>query len=1223
MKKTFYFLGLSIGLLLFHLKIFGQCTPVLTANLPDPLCSGTNVTLYATINLPEGCALASGTPFTWYKNGTYGSSTSANTITVNDAGVYTVQVQLANTGGCPCNASTISSNAITINATPNSPAAQDPIIVCLGQTTSILAFSSGTGNNSTFSWYNGNQSTANLLFVGNPYTTPAITSSPTDFYVTETVNGCESERTKVSVSGTSLNIPSYTVQNTSVCSGGSATLVASGSNGSTFEWSENFNFNPILATGSQYSTYPLNNATHTFYLRQRLGNCTSNHTTITVNTSVLTTPIGNGVTICEGQTANLTATVNGGTSGNIVWFSDLLCTNSVHTGSSFTTQPLTTTTTYYLKNIDGNCESGQSSVTVTVNLNPDMPEATNQTICYGATANLSATGNGTLYWYDTPNGGTSIGMGSSFTTPNLYQTTFYYVESQNASGCRSQRKQVQVTANQPIQQPTVVSIENVCNNTTANLTATGNVIGNVLRFYEGNQILCTHTIASFDLTGTCPRPNQSVNSNYYVTEYNPATSCESSRSSISVIVQPFIPLPFANNPTECEGNEVIGEATYGSSNTTFGNFYWYSVPTGGTALFIGQSYNIPSNLLNVGINTFYVEEQYNNCASARREVIVTVNENPVLELSSITNNTPICEGSTLELINSNNNFATNILTPSGAIVQSNQIIITEAIQALHQGDYAFTITNTSTGCFSEPLTVFATIYENPETPSLTSNSPVCENSTLTNEATNLPVDNYIWTLPDGTQITNTSNVYSILGVSLNQEGEYKVQTKKNICYSGEKSIFNIVNPTPQPTTLSSNSPICENSNLQLFSSPAQNAEYVWEKIDASGNFVLFSTEQNPIIYNASLLDGTFYRCKIFLNDCPSNYSNISTIVNPLPTPINVTNTSITNTICEGATVVLHTDLQPNFSYEWNGPNGFNLPGNSVTINNVNQNLHQGVYYVTLTTAEGCSTTATTLVAIQSTPQTPNLQNNSPVCAGEEVEFVSSEIPNNYILRVDNIGDQTNEIFTKTILTSDYYSAVLISDKGCISPPTTTYVKVNPLPDLTNIIDNYYCNEGDVIQLFSEGGVYYQWTLNGWYALDYLDGVDFQNPFFSSNQNGIFNFELEVTNQDLCSNQKTVIVNVKNSITLEFYDIFTPNGDGINDTWVIEYIENFPEYTVLIFSSNNVLVYEQNATDYAITPWDGTFKNTATKVPSGTYIYCIKHEGHCKMTGLVTLIVESK
>ncbi|MFH2141364.1 MAG: M4 family metallopeptidase [Bacteroidota bacterium] len=67
---------------------------------------------------------------------------------------------------------------------------------------------------------------------------------------------------------------------------------------------------------------------------------------ITVN--LLVDPIATGDTICENETATLTATG----SGDIYWFSDSTGGTSLYTGNTFTTPVLTSTTTYYAQDIE-------------------------------------------------------------------------------------------------------------------------------------------------------------------------------------------------------------------------------------------------------------------------------------------------------------------------------------------------------------------------------------------------------------------------------------------------------------------------------------------------------------------------------------------------------------------------------------------------------------------------------------------------------------------------------------------------------------------------------------------------------------------------------------------------------------------------------------------------------------------------------------------------------
>ncbi len=79
-----------------------------------------------------------------------------------------------------------------------------------------------------------------------------------------------------------------------------------------------------------------------------------------------------------------------------------------------------------------------------------------------------------------------------------------------------------------------------------------------------------------------------------------------------------------------------------------------------------------------------------------------------------------------------------------------------------------------------------------------------------------------------------------------------------------------------------------------------------------------------------------------------------------------------------------------------------------------------------------------------------------------------------------------------------------------------------------------------------------------------------------------------------------------------YNSFSPNGDNLNDTWIVENCEDC-HVTVYNRNGNLVFISEDNSLN-----WDGTFKNT--KVPDATYYYIIDTkttEGILK--GSVTII----
>ncbi len=79
--------------------------------------------------------------------------------------------------------------------------------------------------------------------------------------------------------------------------------------------------------------------------------------------------------------------------------------------------------------------------------------------------------------------------------------------------------------------------------------------------------------------------------------------------------------------------------------------------------------------------------------------------------------------------------------------------------------------------------------------------------------------------------------------------------------------------------------------------------------------------------------------------------------------------------------------------------------------------------------------------------------------------------------------------------------------------------------------------------------------------------------------------------------------------------FTPNGDGINDTWNVKYLDLYPGCTVQIFSRWGQMVF--TSVGYGV-PWDGTYHGA--KLADGTYYYIIDlKNGSSPASGYVAII----
>jgi gliding motility-associated-like protein len=80
--------------------------------------------------------------------------------------------------------------------------------------------------------------------------------------------------------------------------------------------------------------------------------------------------------------------------------------------------------------------------------------------------------------------------------------------------------------------------------------------------------------------------------------------------------------------------------------------------------------------------------------------------------------------------------------------------------------------------------------------------------------------------------------------------------------------------------------------------------------------------------------------------------------------------------------------------------------------------------------------------------------------------------------------------------------------------------------------------------------------------------------------------------------------------------FTPNGDGLNDTWIIETLQPYPEAEVKVYDRFGEKVFDNYGKNIA---WDGRCKGEA--LPSGVYVYMIDLKNKMPaLKGILTIIL---
>jgi gliding motility-associated-like protein len=213
----------------------------------------------------------------------------------------------------------------------------------------------------------------------------------------------------------------------------------------------------------------------------------------------------------------------------------------------------------------------------------------------------------------------------------------------------------------------------------------------------------------------------------------------------------------------------------------------------------------------------------------------------------------------------------------------------------------------------------------------------------------------------------------------------------------------------------------------------------------------------------------------------------------------------------------------------------------------------GVYTDTLVAANGCDSIRTlNLIVKPWSYSTLNVM----ICSGE-----------NYL------G------YTKT----GTYVDTLMAANGCDSIRTINLtVPDRPKP---NFGSNTLLCAGDTVLLNPGVFSYYLWQDSS------------TSPYFKVTTAGTY--WVKVTDENGCEAADTVSINEVYCSVVKIPNAFTPNGDGINDTWDVYVLQFYPNCKVFIYTRWGQLVFSSTGYPKA---WDGTFNGK--QLPVGTYYYII-------------------
>lgn len=309
--------------------------------------------------------------------------------------------------------------------------------------------------------------------------------------------------------------------------------------------------------------------------------------------------------------------------------------------------------------------------------------------------------------------------------------------------------------------------------------------------------------------------------------------------------------------------------------------------------------------------------------------------------------------------------------------------------------------------------------------------------------------------------------------------------------------------------------------------------------------------------------------------------------------------------CVGDDIALNL-ISTGGTYAWTGPNGFTSAQKSPVISNATAAM-TGLYTVVVTSPFGCVSSVQTTVDVIPRPVATVSDPNPAVCEGGSVQLEAS-------------GGTSYKWFPEEGLSdSNIANPIASPSKNTVYTVTVSngYCETTAMVDVV-IYKNPIATTGEDKKILAGNSVMIEGTAEGdeityfWSPADDLDDPTKLNPIASPKKNTTYTLNV-VSNKGCVTATSDVFIKVYEKV--EVPSSFSPNGDGINDTWSIIAIDTFAEPNVKIVNRYGELIFESKG--YKI-PWDGKYKNQ--DVPPGVYYYVIQLNAGLKpLSGALTVI----
>lgn len=715
--------------------------------------------------------------------------------------------------------------------------------------------------------------------------------------------------------------------------------------------------------------------------------------------------------------------------------------------------------------------------------------------------------------------------------------------------------------------------------------------------------------------------------NVYFAQIDPVTGCESEMGTFQINENPGITLPAFNDTTICDN--LVLELSFDTNQFVAGNYYWLNLTE--NEIIAENTSEVTITAQQAQIVLIAVADD-NSCGADSSSFSINTANSPFLSISgypeiSLSGNTITLCQSNYQVLVLNEQLPSNEYTYQSSIndpdfitdlpvavcpgCSENYFLISpEQILQFQEGSLQnlyFNAYDENTACETDLLIQFIVLA--PETLNLNLDTIWgCLGDTINIDPpgnnlynwTELSSPEYAqnleWTsfYPEGSSpddySLNASAYNFIIGNSSQTIYFNLIAAGTNNCQSGYDQIQidtfpDIVSPILE------NVSICVDETLEIDFSPVEAgvSEFVWQL----ANNDLLSDSSLTVLGTSTAAEGE-YELRIYADNEHCNADTISFFLSVHQLPV-VSILTDSLQLCTGRPFTLDVNSNENIETEWTY-GSVSASGSPLTINISNTSDDTLLINGLFTNQFGCESLDSVLININQTPAIPELIIPENICETDTIaitllpqaiqgDYTGYFSDYNFVLQNDSLiyipGQNENSI---NLFTFSY-------NQNCISDTVVNVFNIGELP--------VFELQGDSAEFCVNDG----FSLEGPSGFSgYLWNTGEQSELIVVNATGVYS--LLITDAQGCEFSDSVFV-IGNDCEIgdqEISNVFTPNGDGINDYYLLK-TSGIKVYSMLILDRWGTAVSTVQNPEFG---WDGR-NQLGEEMPEATYFFVAEVE----------------